>query len=291
MKLSQIALVVALSAVTAFAVGKYTPATAPSAAKQETAFERVMRTGTLRCGYYVFAPATIRDPNTGKLSGLSIDMMEKIAQRAGIKVEWTEEVTFSNWVLPLQGNRFDAACTPMWPEIPLAKAVSFTEPLFYAGLYPLVRADDTRFADDQSRLNAPDVTFLTQDGNATDILARDAFPNAKFYTVSAMVSGGEYYQSILAKKADAVLTDRNLLAQFKKMNGETLRFVDSNHPVKVQAFSLVVGQNEMLLKNFLDQAIHELNNNGDMDRILRKWEDEPGLTYLRVAPPFGQTGR
>ncbi|MDD2326538.1 MAG: hypothetical protein PHW63_11190, partial [Alphaproteobacteria bacterium] len=65
----------------------------------------------------------------------------------------------------------------------------------------------------------------------------------------------------------------------------------SNHPVKVQAFSLVVGQNEMLLKNFLDQAIHELNNNGDMDRILRKWEDEPGLTYLRVAPPFGQTGR
>jgi len=288
MKLSQIALVIALSAVTAFAVGKYTATPPSTTAKQETAFERVMRTGTLRCGYYVFAPATIRDPNTGKLSGLSVDIMEKIAQRAGLKVEWTEEVTFSNWVLPLQGNRFDAACTPMWPEIPLAKAVLFTEPLFYAGLYPLVRADDTRFENDQTRLNAPDVTFLTQDGNATDILARDAFPKAKFYTVSAMVSGGEYYQSILAKKADAVLTDRNLLAQFKKMNGESLRFVDTTRPVKVQAFTLVVGSDEGRLKNFLDQSIHELNNNGDMDRILRKWEDEPGLTYLRVTPSFKQ---
>ncbi|MFA6279255.1 MAG: ABC transporter substrate-binding protein [Bdellovibrionales bacterium] len=287
MKISHLVLTVLLSAAVAFSVVKVAAPTTTSAAK-ETAFERVMRTGVLRCGYYVFSPVTIRDPNTNVLSGFSVDMMERIAQRAGLKLEWSEEVTFANWIPALQSKRFDVVCTPMWPEITMAKAVVFTDPMFYASLSPLVRASDTRFKDDLSRLNQPDVTFLTQDGNTTDLLARETFPKAKFYTVSNMMSGGEFYQSILANKADVVLTDSNALAQFKKMNGKTLRLMDTDHPVKLQSFTLVVERNEMLLKDFLDQAIREMNNSGEIDRLLRKWEAEPGRTFLRVAQPFAK---
>jgi ABC-type amino acid transport substrate-binding protein len=289
MKLSSLLLVIALSAVTAFGVTKYAAAPTGSAteAKKETAFERVLRTGTLRCGYYVFPPVVMRDPNTGKMSGFSVDMMEKVAERSGLKVEWAEEVTFGNWVPALQTKRFDAVCTPMWPEITLAKAVAFTEPMFYAGLSPVVRTNDDRFkGNDLERINQPDVTFLTQDGNATDTLAREAFPKAKFYTLAAGVDGSQYYQSILAKKADTALTDRNAVSQYKKTNGDVLRLVAPDKPVKVQSFSLVVEREEMLLKDFLDLSIRELNNTGSIDRMLKKWEDEPGKTYLRVAPPY-----
>jgi len=293
MKFSQLLLPVILSALVAFSVGKY--ASAPTAtegeAKKETAFERVMRTGTLRCGYYVFAPVTLRDPNTNVMSGYSVDMLESIGKRSGIKIEWTEEVTFGNWIPALQSKRFDAVCTPMWPETTLAKVATFTETMFYAGLHPLVRTDDTRFQNDLSRLNQPDVTFLTQDGNATNVLAHEIFPNAKFYTVLNTLSGSEYYQSLLAKKADAALTDLNTLAQFKKTNGEVLRLMNTDRPVKIQSFALVVERNEMLLKDFLDQAIHEMNNTGETDRLLRKWEAEPGVTYLRVARPFEPTAK
>lgn len=287
MKIAKLLLVVLVSGVTSFGVIKAVGVQGET--KKETAFERVMRTGTLRCGYYMFAPVTIRDPNTGKMSGLSVDMMESIGKRAGLKIEWTEEVTFGNWIPALQSERFDAVCTPMWPEIPMAKAVAFTDSMFYAGLSPLVRTSDERFKDDLSRINQPDVTILIQDGNTTDALAHEVFPNAKFYTVSSTVSGGEFYQSILANKADVVLTDRNALAQYKKMNGEGLRLMNPDHPVKVQTFALVVHRNEMLLKDFLDQSIHEMNNTGEMDRLLRKWEAEPGMTFMRVARPFEPT--
>lgn len=288
MKLASLLLTVLLSAAVAFGVVKVAAPTATSATHKETAFERVMRTGTLRCGYYVFAPVTIRDPNTGKMSGFSVDMMESIAKRAGLKLEWSEEVTFGNWIPALQSKRFDVVCTPMWPEIPMAKAVAFTDPMFFASIFPLVRTSDNRFKNDISRLNQPDVTFLTQDGNTTDLLARETFPKAKFYTVSSMTSGGEFYQSILANKADVVLTDNNALAQFKKMNGKALRLMDTDRPVKLQSFTLVVERNEMLLKDFLDQAIREMNNSGEIDRLLRKWEAEPGHTFLRVAQPFAR---
>ncbi|MBU6236120.1 MAG: transporter substrate-binding domain-containing protein, partial [Alphaproteobacteria bacterium] len=121
---------------------------------RETAWQRIIRTNTIRCGYYVFPPVTYRDPNTKALSGFSVDMMEAIGKAAGLKIEWTEEVNFANWVPALQAGRFDMACTPMWPDIPLGRVVSFSVPFMFAGLSPMVRADDDRFkGDDLARLN------------------------------------------------------------------------------------------------------------------------------------------
>ncbi|MGE0109310.1 MAG: substrate-binding periplasmic protein [Bdellovibrionales bacterium] len=254
--------------------------------KKETAFERVLRTGVIRCGYYIFPPVLSLDLDTGKFYGFSVDFMERMTSQMGLKVEWTEEVTFANWIPALQSKRFDAVCTPMWPDLPMYKAVSFTDPMFYSGLSPLVRTSDTRFENDLNRVNQPDVTILTQEGNMTDRVSRDAFPRAKFYTLSANVEGSQYFQDVISKKADAVLTDRNGLYQFGKENGAVLRLVAPDQPVKLQSFPLVVGLGELLLKDLFDQAIREMNNNGDIDRMLRKWEPEPGKTYLRVMRPF-----
>lgn len=256
------------------------------APQKETAFERVIRTGVIRCGYYVFPPVLSIDANTKKFSGFSVEFMERMTSRMGLKVEWTEEVTFGNWIPALQAKRFDAVCTPMWPDLPMYKVASFTEPMFYSGLSPLVRVDDTRFKNDLARLNQPDVTLLTQEGNMSDRVARDAFPNAKFYVIAAGADGAQYFQSVMSKKADAVLTDRNGLYQFGKENGNVLRLVAPDKPVKLQSFPLVVGREEVLLKDLFDQSIRAMNNNGDIDRILRKYEPEPGKTYLRVLQPF-----
>lgn len=257
-----------------------------AADQKETAFERIMRTGTIRCGYYVFPPVTYRDDKTGELSGFSVDMMNALAKRASLKVEWVEEVTFGNWVPALQSKRFDAVCTPMWPEIAMAKAAAFSTPMFYAGLSPMVRADDERFkGDDLSRLNKPDVTFVTQDGNAIDTLTREFFSEAKINSVSASMDGPTVLQEIVTKKADAILLDRNGEVEYNKHNPVKLRLVDKAHPVKVQPFTLVVGRDETTLKDFLDNAIHDLNNDGSIDRALKKWESVPDL-FLRVAKPY-----
>ncbi len=266
------------------------PAFAQDAAK-ETAFDRITRTGVIRCGYYVFPPMTYRDPNTGKLTGLSIDMMEEIARRASLKIEWTAEVTWANWIPELQADRFDVACTPMWPVLPMAKAVTFSKAFMYAGLSPVVRQDDARFSDQTTldRLNQPDVTVLVQEGNATDVFVRKAFPQAQFYTLPASADGSEYYQSLVAKKVDVVVTDLNGLALYEKTNGAHFRMLDTTHPVKLQSFTLASKRGEADLTSFLNLAIDDLYADGEMDRLLRKWEAEPGKTFLRLAPPAALT--
>lgn len=285
MKLSSILSCVVVSIVTSLAVVHFQPKS-QSTQEQDSAFARVMRTGTLRCGYYVFPPVMFQDPNTKELSGYTVDFMNRLADRMKIKIEWTEEVTFGNWVPALQSRRFDAVCAPMWPELAMAKAVTFTEPLFYAGMSPIVRSEDNRFDNNLDRLNQADVTFVTQEGNVTDHLTRQAFPKAKFYTLPPNASGSEYYQAILAKKGDAVISDRNALHLFTKNNGDVLKMIAPQEPIKIQSFAMVVGLNELALKNLLDLSIQEMNFAGENDRLLKKWEPEPGKTYLRSAHPF-----
>lgn len=252
------------------------------AAEKESAFDRIMRTGTIRCGYYVFPPVMNRDPATGELSGFSVDMMNRIAQRGGLKIEWTEEVTFGNWPAALQANRFDVACTPMWPDIPLARGVAFTDPMFFAGLYPMVRADDTRFANaGVTDFNKPDIIFLTQDGDVASMLVTDAFPLAKNKSVTAATDGPTMMQDLVTKKADVMLTDRNMEIAHNKNNPIKMRLITKDGPVKLQAFTLAAGRQEIILQDWLNTAIRDLLNDGTMDRLLAKWEPEPH-TFLRA---------
>jgi polar amino acid transport system substrate-binding protein len=288
-----IALLVALVAVFVLA-----PKTAQSpgtpgqaAGVTESTFDRVMRTRTIRCGYYVFPPVTYRDPNTRELSGFTVDMMNEIGRRAGLKIEWAEETNFVTWTESLKAGRFDVACTPNWPDTPLATVITFGTPMFYAGLYPMVRADDARFKDGvdvMKALNSPGITFTTIEGNAIDGITRNYFPKAKTIVQPKSAGDSSFVLDVLTMKADVLLIDQNGKVEFNRANPGKLRLIDSVPPVKMMPFVLAVDRNEMILKDFLDNAVHDLIYDGTMDRMLRQWEPEPGKTFLRVALPIDE---
>jgi ABC-type amino acid transport substrate-binding protein len=255
--------------------------------KKVSAFDRITRTGVIRCGYYVFPPMVYKDANTGELSGLTVDTMNYIANRSSLKIEWAEEVSFGNWVPALQAKRFDVVCAPMWPELPMAKAASFSDPMFFSGLYPIVRAEEDRFKSNGGieRFNQPDVTIVSQEGNLTSILAKSSFPNAKHYLLSPDADTSQLVMSVANKKADVQIADDNAIKQWNDNNEQKIKIIKDFGPVKIQQFPFSVARGEQDLLNFLNLAIHEMNYNGEMDRLLRKWEPEPGKTYLRVSNP------
>lgn len=255
--------------------------------EKETAFDRIIRTGVIRCGYYVFPPVIYRDPKTDTLSGFTVDLMNEIAKRASLKIEWTTEVTWANWIAELQTNRYDVACTPMWPDTPTARAAAFSIPLFYSGLYPVVRADDTRFVpNDLKQFNKKDIIFAAPEASSTASLAQAWFPQATLNIMPSGTDNGTYVLQLTTKKADAILWDDNGIYQFNKTHQEKVKPIAHSTPLKVQPFSIGVNRQEMVLKDFLDNAVLDLINDGTMERLLRKWEFEPGKTFLRAARPY-----
>ncbi|MDE2029239.1 MAG: transporter substrate-binding domain-containing protein, partial [Alphaproteobacteria bacterium] len=265
MKLSHAVLTVVISAAVAFAVARYA---APPSAAQNNALARVLRTNTLRCGYYMFPPITMRDSNTGKMSGFAVDMMNYIAKKADLKVKWAEEISFGNWAPALQSKRFDAVCTPLFADMSYNRAAEFTRPMFFSSVLALVRAGDNRFASGNiADLNRPGVTIATQEGNMTDSVAHELFPKAKILAVPQGVDYGVVVQNVIDRKADIALWDRNGFLQYDRHDPGKIRMLRLNQPLKLIPLEFAVGQGQDGLRDFLNGAVENMLDNGEMDRL------------------------
>lgn len=251
--------------------------------QSESGFARVMRTNTIRCGYYVYPPVTYRDANTGKLSGFSVDMMEKIAAKAGLTVEWTDEVNFGNWTQELEAGRYDVACTPMWPAIPLGRKALFTTPMFYSQIHVIGRADETRFSS-LADLNKPEVKITVADANETFYLAKEWFPNATIMTQPQNADGTQVILDVITRKADVMLSDLNAVAQWNKNNDRKIAVTAGGAVLKAMPFTLAVKATDADLGNFLNTAIDDLNNTSAIPRLLDKWMEYKGVFSPVVAP-------
>ncbi|MDD3183592.1 MAG: amino acid ABC transporter substrate-binding protein [Proteobacteria bacterium] len=289
MKLSHLALVVTLSAVTAFGLTKYaTPTTGPAAeAKKETAFERVMRTGTIRCAYPASVPPRfVFDPNTKEKSGVNYEIVEAIGKALHLKIDWTEEVGYATFPENLSTGKEDMFCSTVWTSAARAHKALLTSPLFYIPLFVFVRNDVPTYDHHLEKLNNEAVSFSVMDGTTLEAVAKSTFPKA---TLKSLPAGADHIQPILdvaSGKADAVVYDQFNVLNYNRRNPDTaLRQVLSDAPIRTYGESFAVAMGEWELREMINSALSELQHDGTIDAILRKYESEQGY-FLRTQDPF-----
>jgi len=163
-KVSHILLVIILAFATSFVSARYVVSHGNDAlAAKESAYDRVLRTGVLRCGYASWDPMLIIDPNTKKASGIAAEAIDKTAQYLGLRVEWTAEYGWGDFILGLDNAQVDVFCAGPTPNADRARVASFTVPFVY-GRFPFFsRADDHRFDHDMNALNRPETKIGTVD--------------------------------------------------------------------------------------------------------------------------------
>jgi len=281
-KTSVLSLVIALIALVTVFVQKPQDATQ---AKKETVYERVIRTGTIRCGYGVWDPIIIKDPNTGKLSGIFYDYMEALGKELSLKIEWDSNLNWSDWNVGLQLGRYDAACVGIWPMAHRSRESDFTMPLYYIAMYAYVRSDDTRFDGGLEKANDPGVAFAGQDGTVSMQLVEKRFPKAKLVSLSDMVGQADPLLYVVNKKADIVLMDKVTADSFMENNPGKLKQVATVDPVSFYGNTLGVKIGEDAFRRMLDAATRDLMSSGVIEQIITKYEKHPNSFY-RVAKPF-----
>ncbi len=287
-KWGQTAGVVMIAALAAWGGANLSPANGPSGSTaKESVFDRVTRTGTLRCAYILYRPEIMKDPNTGKLSGYVVDITEEIGRQLNLKVEWVTELGFGfqDVVAGLKSDRFDAACSGFVETPSHARGALFSIPIDYAPEYIYVRANDTRFDQSLTGVNAPSVKIAQIDGEATATIAQEAFPLAARYSLPEMSDISLALEAVATGKADAALfpiaTGKDYLAR----NPGKLKVL-RQHPVRpwiqpVMAFE----HGEHDLKYVVDATIRTLQENGFIEKTLRKYDPELD-SYLLTAKPY-----
>ncbi len=245
------------------------PASVASVVKPD-ALERVVESKILRCGYISYPPYFSKDPNTGVASGFMVDVMQSIAQKMNVKLEWNYETTWATALQDVQMGRFDAVCSSIWQNTPRALQADFSQPIVYAPLEAWVRADDARFDGNIEAINNPNVTLSLIDGEAGEKVADDVFPNAKRFSTPQNAMFSEVINAVVTHKADVVFLEPKVAEGYLASNPETIRKVANVAPVMQFAVTILLPPNAPRLKTVIDTALYELRMTPKLSQLVAK---------------------
>lgn len=250
--------------------------------------ERVIKNGVIRCGYIVYSPYVIKDPNTSEFSGLAYDYTNALAAELDLKVEWVEETGWGSFHEGLNTGRYDMMCVPVWQGGQRARVSLLTRPAFYNMMHAFVRESDARFDGQLSSINSADITVATIDGDITQNIRKNIFPLTKELALPQAADSAQRPLAIVTKKADVFFDIKNNVDLYNKnaKDGEKLKTAANGEPVRRFGNSYAVKIGETGLKNMLDSAIEAINASGEAQIILNKY---PEAGFVAIADGYHQS--
>lgn len=248
-----------------------------SAQERESAYERVLKTGILRCAYTVTPPYADKDLASGDVTGIMPDIAEAMADELELEIEWAEEVGFADFAEGLKTGRYDAFCSVMSIMPTRARQAAFTMPTLYAPRYVYARAGEDRYTSLED-VNQPDVTAATIDGETYQKATQLHLPNVKEYNLPNLTPQGQLFVDVVHGKADVVIHDPLVKAQFAQANpGQIERLF--TEPLEAFPVGFAVNPYEEQLVRLLDSSLQLLHDNGTIDQILNSHGIEDHMLY------------
>jgi len=250
---------------------------------KESAYNRVMRTNTLRCGFVPWPPGFAVDPNTNEVSGPTKDLFKSIIKLTGWKPEFVQ-VALGTYILDLNNGRIDAMCSDGPWTITNIRLVDYTTPAMYSPILLYVRADDTRF-DSYASLNHENVSFVGIDGDISSDLTALRFPKAKIRSLINLTDPAMMMREVADGKADAVILDPVTAEAFMENNPGEMKALPIDNVLAVYPVGMSVKRGEALLQQTLSRATEMAINIGladtkiDLYDPMRKTIYSPARAY------------
>ena len=250
-----------------------------------TVYNRVVSSGTIRACYVVYPPASIKDPNSGKLSGVFVETLNKAAENMGMKVDWNAEVGWGEMIEALNSSKCDIVGSPAWSNSTRGKSAEFSQPIYYSAINAYVRADDNRFNANVTVANNANYRLATIDGETSQLIASRQFPKAKTLQLPQSTDVSQMILNVVDGKADMAFVEPVVANAYIKNNPGKIKIV-SDKPVVIYGNVMLIKKGEFVFKSMIDNAMIELLNNGYVDSVINNYEkDYPGGFY-KVALPY-----
>jgi len=239
---------------------------------EEDSFLKIKREGIMHIGYILAPPWCFRDPETGQLKGTYVEIIEEIARRMDVRVEYIE-ATFGTFIAGLQTKKYDLSIAPTFSTIPRAKAVAFTRPLEALGNSAIVRKNDSRFNSLKDIDQIGIVVAVTQ-GEQGHEFARTNFKNAAI----SVLSGGDQnltFLEVLTGRADVALGDAWFTAKFAERH-PAIKDLFADNPYYISPAAWSVRYEDIKLLLFINTSLDYLDSIGKLREIYQKY-DSHGL--------------
>lgn len=211
-----------------------------------------------------YVPFEYIDEESGELVGFDIDLMNAVAEEAGVEIEF-ETLEFDGIVAGVGSGRFDAAIAGMTITDERKESIDFTQPYYEAGLILAVTEDNE---DIKSIEDVEGKTIATRTGSTSqEYLTENT--EAKIEAFPGII---EAYQNVLAGRSDAVLYDLPNVLYYSETEAEgKLKTVGEKLTGEDYGIAFPKGSE---LRDQFDDALTAIKENGTYDDIYEEWFGE-----------------
>lgn len=256
--------------ISVFLVALFGLTSVQSTKAEEAILQRVLRTKTIKAAYIPYPPFAIVDPNTRKLSGYFIDVMNEIVSRMGpgMKVEY-EETTWGTMVVGAQSGKYDIVVSGIFSTIPRAEQVTFSKPLLLVGLSAVARAGDDRFktVDD---LKKPGITIAVTAGEVGHTYAQQNLPQAKVIVMDTPDITRPMLE-VLSGHADIGIANSMSVYNFVQAHKGQAENLFAEHPIQLYGTGFLLPR-DLQWKDFIDQSIDFLGYSKILDGLEKQYK-------------------
>ena len=258
--------------------------------------ERVRAGNTLSLGYLP-GLAPFSSDEGGKAVGYAIDICDKIADRvmtglgqSDMQVRY-QAVSVDNAIEAIRSGDIDILCTPTPESLEKRKSVSYSRPVYTAGLSVVVRQDAApslvsalkgeavhtgptwRATINQGLANH---TFAAIKGGVTEEWVRDKMRKLGVIATLVTASNNEQGVQMVAEgKADAFFSERMLLQNIlqKSLYADQLTLLGRIFDFAPVAMALQRGDEDFRL--LVDTVVSDMYRSGEIEQLYLKHLGEP----------------
>jgi len=229
--------------------------------------DEIIKSGTLRVGMAGdYKPFGYFDPVTNTFSGFDVDMAEALGKALGVKVVYVH-TAWPQLMKDFEADQFDIAMGGVSITLDRQKKGFFSTPIMHEGKTPIARCADTAKYDTLADIDKPGIRVITNPGGTNERFARAHIKAAEIKVYNDNVT---IFDEIAKGDADLMMTDASETRYQQKLHPGVLCAVHPDKPFDFaeKAYWL---QRDVALKDFVDQWLHLMMEDGSYKKTYAAW--------------------
>jgi len=206
----------------------------------------------------------------GKPAGYDVVLLNMLAKQLGVKLK-IENLAFDGLIPGLQAKKFDMVSVGLSYRPERAKVISFSRAYVpYAQILAAKKGDTTPAT--VAAWNSSDKTITSLQGSTAEQLVKSTFPKANSKSFPEQNAA---FLEVSTGRANGIVVENYLLAQFNKSNGNALEQVGFKKPLHVEYGDYAVQKGNTALVKTLNKFICTIQGNGQLAKAYQQTEGAP----------------
>jgi ABC-type amino acid transport substrate-binding protein len=197
----------------------------------------------------------------GKPAGYDVVLLKALAKQMKVKLD-IKNLDFNGLIPGLVSKKFDMVSVGLSATPERKKSVTFSRAYVPYAQILAARKDDTTPAT-IAAWNSSDKTITSLQGSTAE---QKTFPNA---TSHSFPDQNAAFLEVSTGRADGIVVENYLLAQFNKSNGNPLKEVPFSKPLHVEYGSYAVQKGNKKLANYLSKFVCKMQKSGKLAKIYK----------------------